>query len=64
MERVLLLPLCDLVETDLRLQHHAAALVGVTPLNPLTTPMLDLTPLLDVECLELATVSINIRSDS
>lgn len=60
-ERVLLIPLCDRIETDLRLHHHAAALVGVPPLNPLTNPLLDVTPLLEVEGLHLATMSIDIR---
>lgn len=57
----LLLPLCEHIETDLRLHHHSAALVGVTPLNPLTTPLLDVSCLLEVERLQLATRSLDIR---
>lgn len=60
-ESQLLLPLCMRIETDLRLHHHAAALVGVTPLNPLTTPLLDLTPLLDMDAVHLLTESVDIR---
>lgn len=60
-ESQLLLPLCARIETDLRLHHHAAALVGVTPLNPLTTPLLDLTPLLDMDTVHLLTESVDIR---
>lgn len=60
-ESTVLQPLCDHIEKDLRLQHHAAALVGVTPLNPLTAPMLDWGLLLNTDSLQLATVSVNIR---
>ena len=61
LEQVLLLPLCQRIETDLRLHHHAALLTGVAPMNPLTSDMLDVNPLLDVETLHLSTKTVDIR---
>lgn len=61
LEQVLLLPLCQRIETDLRLHHHAALLTGVPPMNPLSTDMLDVTPLLEVDTLQLSTRAVDIR---
>ena len=61
LEQVLLLPLCQRIETDLRLHHHAALLTGVPPMNPHSTDMLDVTPLLEVDTLQLSTRAVDIR---
>ena len=61
LERSLLKPLCQHIESDLRLHHHAALLTGVPPNNPKSTHVLDVTPLLDVPPLQLATRAVDIR---
>ena len=61
LERALLKPLCQRVESDLRLHHHAALLTGVPPINPNSTHVLDVTPLLDVPPWQLATRAVDIR---
>ena len=54
LEQVLLIPLSQRIETDLRLQHHAALLTGVPAMNPLTSGLLDVTSLLEVDPLHLS----------
>ena len=61
LEHTLLKPLWQRIETDLRLHHHAALLTGVPPLNPITGGVLDVTPLLDVDVLQLSTQTVDIR---
>ena len=61
LERVLLAPLCHHIESGLRLQHHAALLTGVPPINPNSSDVLDVTPLLQVPALQLSTRLVDIR---
>ena len=61
LERVLLGPLCQHIESGLRLHHHAALLTGVAPMNPNSADVLDVTPLLQVPALQLFTRLVNIR---
>ena len=58
---MLLVPLWQRVETDLRLDHHAALLTGVPPLNPVTGNVLDVTPLLEMDSMQLAAQSVDVR---
>ncbi|KAL0047176.1 hypothetical protein WJX82_008696 [Trebouxia sp. C0006] len=62
LEQVVLAPLCQRIETDLRLHHHAALLTGVPPMNLLTHDILDVNPLLEVDQLVLSTRVVDIRS--
>ncbi|KAL0039142.1 hypothetical protein WJX77_009062 [Trebouxia sp. C0004] len=62
LEQVVLLPLSQRIETDLRLHHHAALLTGVPPMNPLTHDIMDVNPLLEVDKLVLSTRVVDIRS--
>ena len=61
LERVLLAPLCQHIESGLRLHHHAALLTGVPPINPNSADVLNVTPLLQVPALQLFTRLVNIR---
>lgn len=61
LERVLLEPLCQHIESGLRLHHHAALLTGVPPMNPNSPGLLDVTPLLQVPTLQLSTRVVTIR---
>ncbi len=61
LEQVVLAPLCQRIETDLRLHHHAALLTGVPPMNLLTHDILDVNPLLEVDQLVLSTRVVDIR---
>lgn len=61
LERVLLRPLCQHIESGLRLHHHAALLTGVPPMNPNSPGLLDVTPLLQVPTLQLSTRAVTIR---
>ncbi|DBA77759.1 TPA: hypothetical protein ACH3X2_008449 [Trebouxia sp. C0005] len=62
LEQVVLMPLCQRTETDLRLHHHAALLTGIPPMNPLTHDILDVNPLLEVDQLVLSTRVVDVRS--
>ncbi|KAA6428773.1 MAG: hypothetical protein FRX49_01648 [Trebouxia sp. A1-2] len=61
LEQVVLMPLCQRTETDLRLHHHAALLTGIPPMNPLTHDILDVNPLLEVDQLVLSTRVVDVR---
>ena len=61
LERVLLKPLCQRIEADLRLHHHAALLTGVPAMNPHSPIVLDATLLLEVPPLQLSGRTIDIR---
>ena len=61
LESSLLIPLCRHIESDLRLHHHAALLTGVPPINPNSSEVLNMTPLLDVPALQLSTSVVDIR---
>ena len=61
LEQVLLKPLCQHIESDLRLHHHAALLTGVPPLTPSSGGLLDVTQLLQVPPLQLSTRLVDIR---